>query len=147
MINYNYKLTEGESYGLEEQHCGTPYLPEYMYADKITTGKENVIKINAWKPIVLQLNMNIVNNNAPPLVAELNCNNNYTFGTEFTYEQTISKTVNIRTRPNSNIKIDFWYNKGKDQWGNSIRHLKTIDYKTSLDDFTALDFDIDCSQF
>ena len=91
-------MTEGESYGLEEQHCGTPYLPEYMYADKITTGKENVIKINAWEPIVLQLNMNIVNNNAPPLVAELNYNNNYTFGTEFTYEQNISKTVKIRTR-------------------------------------------------
>ena len=144
-IKFDYKLDKGESYGLQEQYHGIPYKPEYKTNNIILSGQENRIDINAWKPITLKINLNLKNNSTAPFITGLSYNNGYTFGTELTYEKEIFKTFEIRTRPNSDITIDFWY------YENSItgygRHFKSIPYKTSLSDITELNYDIDCSKF
>jgi hypothetical protein len=145
-IKFDYKIKEGESYVLEEQYYGVPYLPEYKTKNIILAGIENMIDINAWKPIIIKINLNVKNNNTPPLITGLNYKNNYTFGTENTYEKEKIKTFEIRTRPNSNITIDFWYNENYNS-SNPIRHLKSIAFKTDLSEITELNYEIDCSKF
>ena len=144
-IKFDYHLDKGESYGLQEQYYGIPYKPEYKKNNIIVSGQENRIDINAWKPITLKINLNLKNNSSAQFMTGLRYNNDYTFGTEVTYEKEILKTFEIRTRPNSDITIDFWY------YENSItgygRHFKSIPYKTNLSDITELNFDIDCSKF
>lgn len=137
-IKFDYKLNKGESYGLEEQYYGIPYKPEYKTNKTIVAGQENAIEINAWKPITLKINLNLKNNNTPPFVTGLyyeNSKNDYTFGTNITYEKEIFKTFEIRTRPNSDITIDFWYYENYIS-GNSPKHFKSIPYKTGLSDIT-----------
>lgn len=148
-IKFDYKLNKGESYGLEEQYYGIPYKPEYKTNKTIVAGQENTIDINAWKPITLKINLNLKNNNTPPFVTGLyyeNSKNDYTFGTNITYEKEIFKTFEIRTRPNSDITIDFWYYENYIS-GNSTKHFKSFPYKTGLSDITELNYDIDCSKF
>ena len=145
-IRFDFKLKAGESYVLEEQYYGIPYQPEYKTKSVILSGQENTIDINAWKPIILKINLNLKNNNIPPLITGLNYKDDYTFGTENTYEKEIFKTIKMRTRPNSDIKIDFWYNENYNS-SNPIRHLKSISYKTNLSEITELNYEIDCSTF
>ena len=145
-IKFDYKLNKGESYGLQEQYHGIPYEPEYKTNTTIVAGQENTIDINAWKPITLKINLTVKNNNTTPLITGLNYQNHYTFGTETTNEKEIVKTIEMRTRPNSDITIDFWYNENYNS-GNPIRHLKSFPFKTGLSDITELNYDIDCSKF
>lgn len=145
-IKFDYKLNKGESYGLEEQYYGIPYKPEYKTKTTIVAGQENTIDINAWKPITIKINLTVKNNNTSPLVTGLNYKNDYTFGTENTYEKETLKTIEMRTRPNSDITIDFWYNENYNS-GNPIRHLKSNPFKTTLSEITELNYEIDCSKF
>ena len=111
-ITFNYKLKEGESYGLEEQYYGTPYYPEYLPTtmnNGIIAGQTNILNINAWKPIALKLNLNISNNISAPLHVrnEIGNNNQSFLNTENIYEQNISKTYNLRSRPDSDITVSY----------------------------------------
>lgn len=146
-ITFNYKVKEGESYTLEEQYYGTPYYPEYLKKINIVAGKINTVNINAWEPIALKLNVKVANNNNTPLmIGNLSDgSNSMWFNTEDIYEQNINKTYNLRSRPDSDIKIIFWYYVGSHS--SRTLHQKTILYHTSLDDINALDYTIDCSAF
>lgn len=146
-ITFNYKLKEGESYALAEQYYGTPYYPEYLTSGGIIPGKTNTRNINAWKPIELKLNLEVVNNNNAPLHVrnEIDDSNTSFLNAENIYEENIIKTYTLRSKPNTDIKIIFWYWAGT----NSSRtlHQKTIAYHTTLDDVNTLSYTIDCSTF
>lgn len=148
-IKFNYKLKDGQSYGIEEQYYGTPYYPEYLPNDNgsIKAGQTNMLNINAWKPITLRLNLNITNNTFGPLHVrnEIENSNKSFLNTEFIYEQDIIKTYNLRSRPDSDIKIVFWYYTGTNPV--QILHQKTILYHTTMDDVNILNYNIDCSTF
>lgn len=146
-ITFNYKLKEGERYTLSEQYYGTPYYPEYHQYINIVAGKTNTVDINAWKPIELRLNVEVLNNINEPLMIRNEIANGdlRLFGTENIYEENITKTYTLRSRPDTDIKIVFWYYTGS----NSARtlHEKVFSYHTTLDDVNALSYTIDCSTF
>jgi hypothetical protein len=144
-IEFNYKLKEGERYNIEEQYYGYPYFPEYLATNTgITAGQTNILDINAWKPITLKLNVNVTNNvNAPLRVRNQIENQNHSFlNTESFYELNTTKTVELKSRPNSDIKIIFYY-------GNSVATYreKVYLYHTTFEDVNILNYNIDCSTF
>lgn len=108
-ITFNYKLKEGESYTLYEQYYGDPYYPEYLQYINIIAAKTNTVNINAWRPVELKLNVEVLNNNNAPLMIrnKLADNDITLFNTENIYEQNIVKTYNLRSRPDSDIEIIF----------------------------------------
>lgn len=146
-ITFNYKLNPEESYHISEQYYGIPYYPEYP-SDivEITAGNINTINIDAWKPIELRLNVEVLNNNNPSLNVRSEFSSGETLdGTEFIYEQNIKKAFTLRSKPNSNINIIFWYYTGSN--ASPVLHQKIIPFRTTLDDVTTLNFTIDCSTF
>ena len=149
LIKFNYKLKAGQSYGIEEQYYGNPYFPEYLPngSGGIKSGQTNILNINAWKPITLRLNLNIINNNFSPLHVrnEIGNSNESFLNTEFIYEQNITKTYDLRSRPDSDIKIIFWYYTGTNPV--PTLHQKTILYHTTMDDINILNYNIDCTTF
>ncbi len=146
-ITFNYKLSPGESYVLSEQYYGIPYYPEYPSGmAEITAGSTNIRNIDAWKPIHLRLNVEVLNNNNPSLNVRSEFSVSKTLdATEFIYEQNIKKAFTLRSKPNSNINIIFWYYTGSN--ASPVLHQKTIPFRTTLDDVTTLNYTIDCSTF
>ncbi len=146
-IQFDYKSNDGKSYGLLEQYYGFPYYPEYLQRTSIVAGEINLININAWKPIKLELNVEVLNNNYGPLHVrnEIDNSDNSFLNTENIYEQNVFDTYSLRSKPDTDIKIIFWYYIGE----NPVRvlHQKTILYHTTLDDVNTLNFTIDCSTF
>ena len=65
--------------------------------------------------------------------------------TEFIYEQNTKKTYTLRSKPNNNINIIFWYYTGSNAF--RVLHQKTIPFRTTLDDVITLNYTIDCSTF
>jgi hypothetical protein len=144
-ITFDYKLDySGQSYGLFEQYYGTPYYPEYLGTIKIIAGNTNIVNINAWQPVILNLNVQVLNNNTGQLRVRAEFNNNTSLHAEDIYEKNITTTRSLRTRPSSDINIIFWYYTGN--IGNPTIHQKTIPYHTPLND-VSLNFIIDCSTF
>jgi hypothetical protein len=154
-ITFNHKLNAGESYGLLKQYYSyeNPYHPEYTTGTGIAAGVTNTININAWKPVELRLNLEVVNNANAPLMVGNAIDNSSTidnsttmlFNVENIYEQNITKTYVLRSRPNSDIRILFWYHSGN----NSSRRMyeKTIPYRTTAEEVNTLSYKIDCSTF
>lgn len=140
-ITFNYKLDyDGQSYNLSEQYYGTPYYPEYLQP-KIISGNTNIVNINAWAPIHLNLNLQILNNNSRDLRVRNEFNNGtYLDATENIYDQNITKSITRRTRPGSDTRTIFWY------YSNGNLHEKIIPYHTPLNDL-SLNLIIDCSTF
>jgi hypothetical protein len=57
-ITFDYKLKAEERYSLYEQYYGVPYYPEYLPdSTQIIAGENNVININAWRPVELKLSV------------------------------------------------------------------------------------------
>lgn len=146
-ITFNYKLKEGERYTLLEQYYATPYYPEYLSQIEIVPGMTNVVNINAWKPIELKLNVEVLNNKSGPLRVrnEVYANNSAFLNVESISEENITKTIVLRSKPNSDIKIIFWYYTGPNAY--PTLHQKTFLHRTTLDDVNTLSYTIDCSTF
>lgn len=143
-IPFNYKVKEGQSYAIDRNY-DSPYLPDDTTDRKIVAGKENIIDIVLWQPVKLKLNLDIKNNIAPPLMVNVRFNNDYTYGTDNSYEKEVIKTTDLWTRPSSNVFIEFWYFEDYIH-GNGL-HQKTIPYTTSLDSVSEMSYEVDCSTF
>lgn len=142
-ILFDYKLSSNESYGLLEQYYGLDYYPEYNAETNIIAGQENTININAWTPIKLELNLNILNNKNGPLHVGniIDNSNNYFLNTENIYDENIVSFYILRSKPATDIEIVFWY------YIDEYLHEKTILYHTTLDHVNTLNLTIDCSTF
>lgn len=146
-ITFNYKLKEGETYTIAEQYYGSPYYPEYFKRIEIIAGRTNIVDINAWRPIDLRLNVEVLNNINGPLMIrnEIDDGKSSFLNTENIYEENITKTYTLRSKPNTDIKIIFWYYT--DNITHTDLHQKTFLYRTTLDDVNTLSYTIDCSTF
>ena len=142
-IQFNYKLEDGQSYALDLDD-NSPYSQEDENTQTIRPGKENVINFQLWKPVKIKLNLRVKNNITPPLIAGISIYNNYIFNTENIYEPNVNKTIELWTKPNFNISIDFWY---YESYASSKRHLISIPYTTTLNEVYELDYEVDCSTF
>src|SRR5690606_21029635 len=103
--------------------------------------------INAWKPVELNLNVTVLNNDSPPLMIrnEIDARNSAFLNTVNIYEENISKTYTLRSKPNTTIRIIFWYYTGVNPA--QTLHQKEFSYRTTLEDVTTLSYTIDCSTF
>ncbi len=146
-IKFNYKLKEKEEYAISIQENN--YYSETLTEDETNPipGKANIIDINAWKPIVVRLHLNITNNIGDPLFVA--CEDAKTdkiyYNTENVYEKNVSKTYDIYTKPGTDMNIVFRYYTGPNSA--LVLHRKAILYHTTLEEINNLSFDVDCSTF
>ena len=147
-ITFNYKLEPGQGYYLEERYYSFPYYDESSSGSgPILAGATNIINMNVWKPVELKLNVQVINNNVPPLIItnELATHKTY-FNVQNIYQRDTSGTYVLWSRPKSEINIVFTYIIDY-ATPNPIRHEKIIPYHTTLDSTATINYVIDCSRF
>lgn len=155
-LNFEYNLRSDESYRiLFNETEVNKYSNDIVsstgefYRDYDTTnlveGENNILNINAWIPIKLKFNLTVLNNHTPPLITGVYYNNNLDFGSEKTYEN--AETFELRTRPNSEVIIKFWYIENYTSKNPIFHFAPAIPYQTNENELTVLDFEIDCNEF
>ncbi len=66
-IEFNF-IMDGKDYLFEKVYYGDPYHTEFVKDyPPIIPGEENIRNIDAWRPVKIKLNLQIRNNNNPPL--------------------------------------------------------------------------------
>ena len=155
-IDFDYNLRSDESYRLNFNEIDTnEYRYEFVlptgefYRDfntsNLIAGENNILNLNAWIPIKIKFNLTVLNNHTPPLNTNIEYNDNFDFGTRGTYGD--SSEFEIRTRPNSEINIKFWYIENYTS-SNPISHFApNIIYQTDESELTELSYVIDCNTF
>lgn len=103
--------------------------------------------VNVWKPIQLNVNVQVLNNIHRPLHIR---NEKASSGVQFFNVETIvaqntTGTYSLRTRPDTDIKIVFWYYTGTNPV--PVLHEKAFNYHTMLDDINTAYYTVDCSIF
>ena len=147
-ITFDHKLESGQGYFLAEQYYGIPYYHESSFSTgPIVAGATNIINMAAWKPVELKLNVQVINNNFPPLHIrnELAATHKTFLNVENIYQQNINGTYILKSRPDSDINIIFFYYTNSSS--PTTLHQKIIPYHTTLDSTTTLNYIIDCSTF
>lgn len=155
-LHFDYNLRSDENYRIILNQTDTNiYYTEYVAGNgsfytnfeisNLIKGQTNVININAWKPIRLKFNLSVLNNHTPPLITSVEYNGKYDFGSEFTYDA--FRTFEIRTRPNSDIKIKFGYIVNYNTSNPTYRNAPPIDYHTNTNDITELNYTVNCNDF
>ena len=148
-ITFNYKVEPGQGYYLEEQYYGTPYYHESSsVSGPIVGGATNIINMNVWKPVELKINVQVINNHTPPLNIrnELAATHQRLLNVESVYQQNINGTYVLRTRPNSDVNIIFYYTVNYAS-PTPVTHEKIMPYHSTFDSVTNLNYTIDCSTF
>lgn len=146
--NVTYDHIEGENYRLK------PWLNhmrlEPSRSPELNKGKANIVNINAWKPIILKLNLQVSNivkslvvSHATIKECEYCLFNKHFHFTEHIYQQG-SHVVLLKAKPNAQITVGFHYYT--DNTAGSIHQLlDTI--TTTLADTIYLNYDVDCATF
>jgi len=148
--NGDYAITfdfiKGEKYGFRKQYYGSPYYTESIGNTTIVEGTINVRNINAWYPTILKLNLNVTNNDYPAMRISSHVleNSHLGFATVDIFEQDVDTIAYIRSKPNSNIELDFHYSTGN---SNADFHHYIEEFTTSLQDTINLSYTVDCSSF
>jgi hypothetical protein len=146
-ISFNYKLNAGQEYCFLEAYYGIPYYHQSSSGSgTLIPGTTNTYNMFAWKPVTLRANIQVLNNNNGPLNMVCRFNGDkYLDAPEYIYEKDTIKTFSLRTRPNSDVNIDFWYYTGTNSA--LFRHDKIVSVHSTLNDITPLDIMVDCSTF
>lgn len=141
MPDQNYGFLHGSMY------YQSPYFVDFIEnSDPIVAGEEYVQNIDAWLPVILKLNLHIINNDHPNLGVNvyLPFPNTSNLGGASIAEQAIDTTVYFKAKPNSEMEIVFHYTTG---YSNSEAFKKYEFITTTLQDTLELSYDIDCSSF
>ncbi|MGB3775882.1 MAG: hypothetical protein WA951_11550 [Leeuwenhoekiella sp.] len=114
--------------------------------DSIKLGQVNVIDFDIFSPIILELKLRVSNNKNAPLHVrnEMNEPFHITFRSEQILEENTEQIIYLKTRPNTDIEIYFYYTTGST---NQDFHEKLESFRTSLQDTISLSYSIDCSTF
>jgi len=145
---FNYKPHYAHSLSFDSYHDKFGY-----YADVIddSTSIEpevlNIRNINAWKPVILQLELNILNNDNPNLAIANQTwpNDDYFFGSSvFIKEKEIDTIVYLPAKPNTMHRLNFNY---KTYSNTIVNHNRYEFLTTALQDTLKLNYIIDCSSF
>jgi len=148
-VNFDYHLLPGQEYYYKEEYYGLPYYHESSSGTgTIVGGATNIINVNAWKPVELKLNVQLLNNHTPPLNMrnELASTHVRLLNVESMYLPNMNGTYTLRTRPNSDINIIFYYTVNYAS-PTPTTHQLIIPYHSTFDSVTVLNFTVDCSTF
>ncbi len=146
----NYSMTfdyiHGERYGFLKQYYGSPYYIEFIQNRPINKGVTNIRNIDAWYPTILKIELNVTNNEYPHLRLsnKIIGNSNFHFATADIFETNIDTIVYQRTKPNSQVELNFHYSTG---YTNDDYHYYLENVTTTLRDTINLLYNIDCSTF
>ncbi|SCZ01642.1 hypothetical protein [Flavobacterium caeni] len=155
-LNFDYNLRNDETYRIafNETENNNHYV-EFVsstgefYRDydvsNLIVGQNNIIDINAWIPVKIKFNLTVFNNHTAPLVTGIEYNNHLDFGTELIYDS--FKTFEIRTRPNSEVNIKFWYIENYNSSNPIFHYAPIIPYATDETEVTEVNYEIDCNEF
>jgi hypothetical protein len=155
-LNFDYNLRIDEIYRIAFNEIETNnYFYEFVsssgefYRDfdtnNLIKGENNTLNINAWIPIRIKFNLTVLNNHTPPLNTAVLFNDKQDFGTKSTYND--FNTFEIKTRPNSEVMIKFWYIENYNSNSPVFHHAPLIPYQTDETELTELNFEIDCNDF
>ncbi|GAA4303372.1 hypothetical protein [Aestuariibaculum suncheonense] len=155
-LDFDYNLRSDENYLLAFNETeNNTYYYEFVsnsgefYRDYDTSnlvqGENNILNLNAFIPIKLKFNLTVLNNHTPPLITGIEYNDNFDFGTEFTYDN--FESFERKTRPNSEINIKFWYIENYNSNSPIFHYAPVVSYQTDDNELTELNFEIDCNEF
>lgn len=146
--NGNYSITfdfiKDEQYGFEYQYGR--YYTESIGNTDIVEGEINTRDINAWYPTILKLNLSVTNNDYPAMRISSHVieNSSLHFATIDIFEQEVDTIAYIKSRPNSNVSLNFHYSTGN---SNGDYHYFIEEFTTTLQDTINLSYTVDCSTF
>jgi len=107
----------------------------------------NIKNIDAWKPVILQLKLNILNNNNPDLAISNQTwpSYDYSFGSSiFIKDKEIDTIVYLPAKPNTDHRVVFNYKTGPH---NEVYHNRYEFITTARQDTLRLNYVIDCLSF
>lgn len=145
-IEFDY-IKDGVNYGFEQVYYGIPYHITYnQEAEPIVPGATNIIDVDAWRPVKLKLNLQIRNNNYPPLRVDNTIveTGYFSFPQASIFENIKDTIVYLDSKPNSSVELNFHYTSG---YTNNDYHSKTEIVQTTLQDTISFTYLIDCSTF
>lgn len=116
--------------------------------NKINIGQISTINYNLIKPVILKLNIQVLNNLNPPLRASNYALNFLPYQRTYFANQTISQQNGniVRTMyatPGFQTKIEFWYSAESD----FSFHTKVFQYLPTTAPESELNYTIDCATF
>lgn len=142
-----YDLVEGQYIMEPQDFNGNPYFGEPITTDSIKLGKVNTIDFDAFYPVILKIDLKLINNKNPPLQIrnEITEYRSYLiFPSESLWEENTEQIIYLQTRPNTEIEIEFSYSTGNT---NADFHSTIEALKTNSQDTVAINYSIDCSKF
>ncbi len=145
-IEFDY-IKDGKNYGFEQVYYGTPYHTSFIHEySPIIPGETNIRDMDAWRPVKIKLNLEVQNNNNPPLLID---NEVVETGYSHFLQASIhaidtTAIVYLDSKPNAAVKLNFHYTTGN---SNSDYHSKTEMIQTTLQDTISFSYLIDCSTF
>lgn len=145
-IEFNF-IMDGKDYLFEKVYYGDPYHTEYVKDySPIIPGEENIRNIDAWRPVKIKLNLQIRNNNNPPLLTDNKIveSDYFDFPQVSIHEKNTDTIIYLDSKPNSSVELNFHYTTGNT---NSDYHSKKELVQTNLQDTIAYSFQINCSDF
>ncbi len=154
-IKFEHNIKDYESYDFIAPSLS--YNQDYLYYAEvdytpnfeIMAGKTNVLNINAWKPVQLELHIEVLNFENKSLIV-YNEFVSHVFSYQLGWQDIWLPnggigTCTLDSRPDSDITVVFQYNCGT--YPNLIEVKKTFNYHTTLEEVQRLNFTIDCSTF
>ncbi len=145
-IEFDY-IKDGKDYGFEKVYYGVPYhtniIQDYT---PIVPGETNIRDMDAWRPVKIKLDLQVQNNNNPPLLVDNKIiETGYSSFPQASIQATNTNTiVYLDSKPNAAVELNFHYTTGN---SNSDYHSKTEIIQTTLQDTISFSYLVDCSTF
>lgn len=145
-IEFDY-VKDGKDYGLQQVYYGFPYHTEFIGEyTPLVPGEINIRNVDAWRPVKIKLELQVLNNNNPPLLVDNKIvESGYnSFPQESIFGNGMNKTIYLDSKPNSAVELNFHYTTG---YTNADYHSKREIVQTTLQDTISFTYLIDCASF
>lgn len=116
-------------------------IAEVMNTNAIQPGKSNERDVNAWKPIDIKINMQVSNNNNPPLYISTNRTLESGTFSNTAVSGNGNIEVGLKAKPSASMLVKFYY------FQNNIMHVLPKSITTNNNENQTFSFVVDCSQF
>ncbi len=116
-------------------------IAEVMDTNAIQPGKSNERDVNAWKPIDIKINMQVSNNNNPPLYISTNRTLESGTFSNTAVSGNGNIEVGLKAKRSASMLVKFYY------FQSNIMHVLPKSITTNNNENQTFSFVVDCSQF
>lgn len=142
---FDYDIDKGYSVNRSSQHT---YYAEAEVVPPIEPGEINTIDFIGWRPVIFKVDAAVSNNIFPELIFHSRDDNDlvglYSFPYSKIPEESISTTVYLHGKPNTQMSISFSYTDNNTQ--NNYHERREV-IQTMVQDTISVSYQIDCSSF